>query len=338
MRFLTLIFFFAITGSTDADLPSPFNGLRFSVDTTGNYSFVVGGHFYGKGSTNSGFPASTVLGGLERIRSFGPNALFITGDLFLNVELDSANYSRVLFDVLPFPVYNAVGNHDLDGDHYSHFEPTFFSFQVGDDHFMVLDTEMDNGSIEGEQFDMFKSMIEAANQANAGNLFVFSHRPVYVHGEPEFDHLLKNNTRSLTGNNFRTDLLPLIAGLEGVDVYWFSGSMGGGSPSSFLYHEGYGMTSILTAIRDTRKDAVLGVTVEHGAVSFTTIPLGINKTKPVDYYDLKFWQKNLGKDEGFNYRLIPYYIRSTITHRAYWIGVLSLLMVILIWKYFSGKS
>lgn len=325
-----LVFAFLVSAWLAYGQRSVFNGEVFKVDTTGNYRIVVGGHFYGN-STNSGYPASTLLGGLGRIMDFHPNALFVTGDLFLDLKRDTANYRRSLFDKLNTPIFNAVGNHDLDGDHYAPFTPTYFHFFLANDLFIVLDTEMDNSDIVGKQLKMLKDALAKATALDCGNVFIFSHRPVWAIGHPRLDKLLSDNTRSLTGNNYRDQVHQLLKD-HSAKVRWFSGSMGGQGAASFLYHKEDGIEFILTAIRDTRRDAVLGVHVDNGEVAFETIPLGAQETMRLEDYDLDYWDKG-PKDEGFNFRLLPYLIKTTVTHKVFWWGIGVALAFMLIGKW-----
>lgn len=329
----TILLVFSMLIASAGTPRSVFNGLAFELDSTGNYSFVVGGHFYGNSNANSGYPASSLLGGSDRILNFDPDMLFVTGDLFLNVKRDSANYRRTLFDRMPFPVFNAVGNHDLDGGFYRRFEPTYQFFFIGHDLFLVLDTELDNGSIEDEQFKMLNRALKEAIQKKTDNVFIFSHRPVWAIGHKEIDALIKSNTRSLTGNNYKEDVLPLLKEVREIaEVYWFAGSMGGQAPASFLYHEEDGVHFIITAIRDTRRDAVLGVHVNSSRIQFSTIALGQYKVQQLEHFNIDFWKSNGKGAKKFNPKLIPYYIKTTILHRAFWIGVVSVLVLLLVLK------
>jgi len=329
MRIIAAILLLLGMLSTSAQSPrSVFNGHKFEPDSSGNYSFVVGGHFYGNSAANSGYPAASLLGGLDRILNYKPDLLIVTGDLFLNAKRDSSNYRRSFFDRLPFPIFNAVGNHDLDGGHYQNFEPTFQYFYLGNDLFLLLDTEVDNGSLKGEQLNMFRRALIDATERGVDNLFIFSHRPVWAVGHKEIDELIRNNTRSLTGNNYKKEILPLLQEAQvSADLYWFSGSMGGQAPSSFLYHEEEGIHFIITAVRDTRRDAVLGVNVNSGGIQFTTIPLGQNKVEALEYYNIDLWNSKSGSTEKFNFRLLPYYIKNTVTHRAFWSGVVLMVVI-----------
>lgn len=329
MRTIAAILLLLGVLSTSAQSPmSVFNEHAFKPDSTGNYSFVVGGHFYGNSAANSGYPASSLLGGLDRILNYRPDLLFITGDLFLNVKRDSSNYRRSFFDRMPFPIYNAVGNHDLDGGHYQNFEPTFQYFYLGNDLFLVLDTEVDNGSLKGEQLNMLRRVLTDATERGVDNVFIFSHRPVWAVGHKEIDELIRSNTRSLTGNNYEKEILPLLKEAQvSADLYWFSGSMGGQAPSSFLYHEEEGIHFIITAIRDTRRDAVLGVNVNSGRIQFSTISLGQKRYGPLEQYNIDFWKSSGRGAENINFKLLPYYIKNTVTHRAFWSGVILMVVV-----------
>lgn len=327
-----LLTLFLLTTSANGQTHAAINGIAVEVDSTGNYSFIVSGHFAGHSSNTSGFPASTVLGGLDRMLAFHPNLLLHTGDLFMDIKKDSSNYRRALFNKLPFPIYNAVGNHDMDGDQYTPFGPTYFSIYVNSDLFIILDTELDNGDVSGAQFTFLKEELQLAASKRSKNIFIVSHRPVWGNGHPELDNLLEGNTRSLTGNNFEEEVLPLLyEANKNARIYWFAGSMGS-SPACFLHHEENGVCYILSAIRDARRDAVLGVKVKNGDVTFKAIPLGDVAPASFETYDLEFWRNASSSPEGFNLRLLPYYIQSTVTHKAFWWGIGSALILLLgIW-------
>ncbi|MBK6526581.1 MAG: hypothetical protein IPG07_14185 [Crocinitomicaceae bacterium] len=47
-------------------------------------------------------------------------------------------------------MFNAVGNHDITGSVYQeNYGATFFKFQIGNDIHVILNTELDNGDLEG---------------------------------------------------------------------------------------------------------------------------------------------------------------------------------------------
>ncbi len=75
---------------------------------------------------------------------------------------DSSRYRRSLFSRLHLPLFNAVGNHDVEDGHYAQrYGPLYGAVELGADRVLWLDTETDNGSIKGDQLLFLKESIAA---------------------------------------------------------------------------------------------------------------------------------------------------------------------------------
>jgi hypothetical protein len=347
----TLLFFIAVKSFSQPAV-SPFNQLQLKDNSLQNgFSFIVTGHLHGASSNVSGFPASSVLANIDELNNLNADFFISLGDLFLDVnEYYISNYRKSFFSKLNMPLFNAVGNHDLSGNLYEReFGSTWFSFRHKNSLFIFLDTEKNDGSIKGEQAEFFRKEVAAAKaDEQIRNVFISTHRPVWAEENPLYNKLFKDNTRTKFGaNNFQSEILPLLQNeLKGKNIVWFSGSLGGGAPSSFFYDQpdGGNMTFINTAIRDLKRDAVLKVSVNpDGRVAF--IPVSITGMDPdaLDNYNLSLWKKNEKTEEQFNVRLIPLFISQILTHRFFWSGIFSgvMMSVLLVWlgkKMFRKKS
>jgi hypothetical protein len=317
-----------------AQVISPFNKMQIS-DSAGSYSFIVSGHFHGASTNYSGFPASTLLGNIDTLNSLESAFLISLGDIFLDVNTSSIeNYNKSFFRKLKTPLFNAVGNHDrANGNKYEElYGKSFFWFGKQSEIFIILNTELSDGNIKGEQMDMLRAALKEAEANNVNNVFVFSHRPVWVEGNERYKDLFKGNTRSEFGSvNFEEEIRPMLEELK-KPVYWMSGSMAGG-PSSFFYdrYPESKITFIQTAIRDLPRDAVLQVNLNAGSVAFRGISLTGQVLEPVEKYGLEFWKKSSAPEEEFNYRLLPYLVKKMIKHYYFWTGFFaSLLLALLI--------
>src|SRR5688500_16545784 len=102
----TLVFF-SFSGIAQV---SPFNHKAVQIDSTGSYSFIVSGHFYGDGTNKTGYPANTLLANLDHINESDACMLICLGDLFMDIKNEIPNYQMSLFDKLEIPLFNAVGN------------------------------------------------------------------------------------------------------------------------------------------------------------------------------------------------------------------------------------
>ncbi len=294
---------------------SPFNKRSIQVQDDQNFKFIVSGHFHGDSKNVSGFPAATLLGNLDEINSKDAAFMMSLGDLFLSLKKDVKNYDRVLFSKLDMPLFNAVGNHDIEEDNYkSKFGKTYFWFTVGDNVMIVLDTELDNGDIEDAQLKMLKKALKQP----AKNYFVFAHRPIWSEYHEELEDVFKGNTSS--GTNFGDEIYPLLKKATG-QVYMFGGSIGGEAPVSFFYHKkGKNVHYIANAIRNLPRDGMLLVEVLNGEVKFTPFSLTGQNLKSLESYNLNYWDTH-DADQGFNWRLLPLYIFQMLQSWHFWVGV-----------------
>lgn len=329
---------------------SPFNGREVGATVgTGRYRILIGGHFHGESTNHSGYPARTLLASIDTINATGADVLLSTGDLFMDTEADRGRYARTLFSRLRMPMFNAVGNHDLDGRRYvDHYGPTSMSLLLPCDtaatvpltgtgpkasadvspltlphaYVVILDTEEDGGSILGAQL---QRLIEADDHVRSGMaraVFIVSHRPIWAEDDERYAPLFRGNTRSLTGTNFKTDVYPLLKKMaERAPVYWISGSMGGTAPSSIFFQpEERNITYVQCAIRDEARDALLIADVYPDTVKWTGLSLTGQRLLPVEQYDAAWWRAHQGEQQRFNWKLLPYLIKITVTHRAFWWG------------------
>ena len=301
---------------------SAFNQKSVSVDSTGNYSFIVSGHFYGDGTNKSGYPANTLLANLDWINESDACMLICLGDLFMDIKNDLPKYKTSLFDKLEIPLFNAVGNHDLTGTIYQdNFGLTSFKFQLGNDVHVILDTETSNGDISGDQLKMLKEIAAQSKNGQINNVFVYAHRTIWKDAYPELEGLFSDNTQSLTATNYATEVLPVASEIAAhSNVYWFAGSLGD-APASFFYFndEKNKITYIATAIRALLRDAVLIVNVNNSNVSFETHSFTNQSLEPLTHYNVEYW-KQTSAEEPFNYRLIPLYVKNVFLSRNFWYG------------------
>ena len=286
-----------------------------------SFHFIVGGHLYGNSSIASGYPASTILGSLDTINNSGACFFMSLGDLFMDVKYDVINYKTSFLQKLNIPIFNAVGNHDLSkfGFYRKTFgEKTYYSFEYSGNLFLVLDTELNDGSIKGEQFGLFKQI----TQNKYEHIFIFSHRPIWAEDNEKLVKIFKGNNRSLFGNNYKKLVKPILNKSSASAIYWFSGSMGGATKAPFFYYEeSEKLHFIQTAIRDNYNDALIKVLIKGDKVSIEPFSLGANTYDSIQSYNIDYWSnKDLLVD--FNIRLLPLYIKQAVFNRSFWLGIL----------------
>lgn len=308
---------------------SPFTGRSpIAPDSTGAYRLLFGGHFHGASTNRSGFPASTILAGIDTINALRANALFSTGDLFLDADADGERYMNSLFRKLEVALYNAPGNHDVEGRSYvPTYGPTYGRLDLGVDRVLWLDTERDNGDILSDQLEFFR---QSLRDFRGSNIFIVAHRPLWAEGDSPYSPLFPDNTRSLLVTNYDTEVYPLLVkAAEKAKVFWISGSMAGRAPASIFFQEhAPNITYIQCAIRDVPRDALLVADVRDGVVQWHGVSLTGQSLKPVQEYDAAWWGRTMPKGEPFDPRLIPMYVQQALTSADFWYGLISGLVLL----------
>lgn len=300
---------------------SPFTNVDVRPpDSTGHYRLIISGHFHGSSASRSGFPASTLLAGLDTIHALKPNVLLSTGDLFLDAEADIERYRSALLGKLDVAMFNAPGNHDAGRAYTEAFGPALRVIRLGADRVLMLDTESDNGSIKGEQLDSLRALVHGLK----GRLFIVSHRPVWAEEDGVYSELFAGNTRSLVPGNYRAEVWPLLSSVKAPGhVYWMSGSMAGRAPTSIFFQlHSPQVTFIQSAIRDELRDALLVADVRPGSIAWSTVSLTHSPVERPEVYDAAWWSDRIARPEPFNWRLVPYRIWVTVTRAEFLYGLL----------------
>lgn len=337
MRYTSLLF--AMIGALIASgQRSPYNGRSvFPPDSTGHYRLLIGGHFHGASTSTSGYPAGTVLASIDAINASGANVLLSTGDLFLRPDRDSARYVSSFFSKLQVPLFNAPGNHDLEGRSFR--SPMPQRIDMGGDRILLFDTERDDSDIKGDQLQVLSEVVQEALAGSVRRLFIVTHRPVWAEEEHGYSSLFSGNTRSLTGNNYVKEVLPLLRKAAArTEVFWISGSMAGRAPASLFFqpHES-NITYIQSAVRDRLHDALLQVDVTPSDIQWSLLSLTGEEVRPVEQYDAEWWRSQQGKPEAFHWRRIPYLIKKNITSTSFWYGAGTIVLLVLIIAFSSRR-
>ena len=318
---------------------SPYTGVALQQpDSAGRYRLLIGGHFHGESTNVSGYPASTVLAGIDSMNALAPHAMLSAGDLFMEPDRDSARYVRSLFSRLRFPLFNAPGNHDREGRAYRVTMPQVLV--MGRDRIVLLDTERDDSDLVGDQLAVFRDLVDISAQGGSDRIFIISHRPVWAEDDARYGRLFEGNTRSMAGCNYRQEVLPLVRRLaETSEVYWISGSVAGRAPASVFFqpHE-KNITYIQCAVRDRLYDALLVVDVDPGSMRWSVLSLTGQPTRPVSEYGAAWWEREQGAPEEFEWRRIPYLIKKSLMRPEFWYGVLSSLLLVSFGMWWRGRA
>ena len=330
MRYAVVLF--AMVGALFASgQRSPYNGRSvFPPDSTGHYRLLIGGHFHGASTSTSGYPAGTVLASIDAINASGANVLLSTGDLFLQPDRDSARYVSSFFSKLQVPLFNAPGNHDLEGRSFR--SPMPQRIDMGDDRILLFDTERNDSNIKGDQLQALNEVVQEALAGSVRRIFIVTHRPVWAEEEERYSSLFSGNTRSLTGNNYMKEVLPLLRQAAArTEVFWISGSMAGRAPASLFFqpHEP-NITYIQCAVRDRLRDALLQADITSSGIQWSLLSLTGEEVRPVELYDAEWWRDQQGKPETFHWRRIPYLVKKNVTSPSFWYGAGAMVLLVLL--------
>lgn len=192
---------------------------------------------------------------------------------------------------------------------------------------VVFDLEASDGSLTEhhlQELNFWRSALTDTNYSKltGRRLLIISHRPIWSEDDERYSDLFKENTRSLAGNNFQKEVYPILEDIaKHAQVYWISGSLGGGAPSSIFFQQhAPNITYIQCAIRDEPRDALLIADVRPDSVHWSALSLTGQELLAPQAYDAAWWRAHARGSEPFNWRLLPYLARKTVSSPAFWWG------------------
>jgi hypothetical protein len=191
------------------------------------YAFFVAGHVYGHPYTDDTTIHPPFLEKVGWIRDYPRMKMgFFTGDIVrLGRAGDWDGVDRVVAS-LNMPVYFAPGNHDMTDRALfeARYGKTYFHFIYENDLFIVLDPNMDQWNISGDQLTFLKEVLE--KNRGCSNVFVFLHQVIWVERKKIFRMFIPNSLAARAEHvNFWAEVEPRFAGL-GKPVYFFAGDTG----------------------------------------------------------------------------------------------------------------
>ena len=247
------------------------------------YSFFLAGHVYGT-------PGVKYNGIYEPFKSnselndclFMPLG-FLLGDT-VNVASDY-EFNILKNDIKSIgnktSIYISPGNHDVGTTTYNakreiylkHFGETFKYFKYENDLFILLDANLHNWNIIGDQLQMLKSLNSGENEYD--NVFIFSHQVIWIDTEnKKFSNLLVNSTAGKAEKlNFWNEVFPVIDDI-GENVFVFAGDVGAfDNKSEFFYDNISGVDFFATGMGGGKRDNFLLIHVNRGKVDIELIQI-----------------------------------------------------------------
>ena len=302
-----LLIVFLLVSCNVSQTPQDFsmNKTSFRVSDPEAYQFLVAGHIYGSHNDNASRPAATLLQNLTAIQQMDLNMIVLLGDSVNDsTPEDFQGLEENFLNQLSIPVFNAIGNHDIRNNGRSIYEerygPTYYTLRYGPAQLIVLDTELVNCSIVGDQLDMLATTLhEASQDSSIAHIFVFMHKVIFIEQFPELldsenPQVKPNNGSIICENNFSWLLENLFLPAARVKpVYLMAGDAGayGGNFSPFYEkHPDSPLYIIATGIGDTPQDSAIVISIDQSETRFDIISLSGKTFSPLKTYNLAYWE------------------------------------------------
>lgn len=218
------------------------------------YSFFVAGHSYGNHLADNIHLHPPFADQFSYIREYPDISLgFLSGDIVRESNVESWNAVDEDILSLEIPVYFAPGNHDVTnrelfetryGDPLNN-NRTFRYFTNEEDLFVILDSELDEWNISGEQLTFLKTVLNE-NHESSRNIFVFIHALIWWDDENIFQNIHTNWWPPYIpdSTNFWKDVEPLFRSISNP-VYLFAGDLGANEQATpFMYYKEANITYI----------------------------------------------------------------------------------------------
>jgi len=240
------------------------------------YSFFIAGHTYGKAGVNNVGLHPPFKAQFEFIKTQKKIELgMLLGDIvsphptlqdWVEVDADIAS--------LGLPVYFSVGNHDMENRpvYEKRYGKTYYSFVHQADLFIVLDPNLDEWNITGDQLNFLKKTLKEKNE-KIHNIYVFFHQVLWVQKGTKYEEIRPNSLAGrATEINFWSEIEPLFNQLPNP-VFMFAGDLGGGSWATDFYYDHYdNITFIGSGMGEGKGDNYVIINVsENKSVSYDKI-------------------------------------------------------------------
>ena len=263
------------------------NGRVLPQPASESYRFIVAGHIYGSSRPQASHPAVNILNNKDYFETLAPCMMILLGDIVPQAsQADYEVLEKQFLSQTTFPIFNAVGNHDVEerNIYEQRYGRTFFTFQYGAAQYIFLDTEQDSCKISGTQKTFLEVTInQAVQDEQITQIFVFMHKVLFFDSNL-FQRLNTNQSElpndrwaCIFANNYNELLEDIFwPAAQKKPIYLFAGDVGarGGNltPQIEKYQEA-DLTTITTGIGDTPQDLILLVSINPKNVKLQFIPL-----------------------------------------------------------------
>jgi 3',5'-cyclic AMP phosphodiesterase CpdA len=251
------------------------------------FSFVVAGHTYGAHHGRNVGLHPRFLTALGKQRDF--DFLVLTGDFVRQRTEESYAAVRGELREIGKPHYLVMGNHDDGPRGRRLFEESYggthYSFSVGANLFVVLDSQAERYSFGKEQMGFLEDELARKPWRNA---FLFFHELLWL-DSARYDGLLANLGRDADYSqaSFWPEFFPFLRSHPGVEFYVIAGDVGGNPwaiPAFFDRIDNVNL--VASGMGEVEDENFLWVDVAGSDVTMTVVPLWDQKLRqPVEWFN-----------------------------------------------------
>jgi len=240
------------------------------------YSFFVAGHTRGIYYADNVGLHPPFMDKFSLINQRKTDLGFLLGDIVSEGTNKNWNEVDSVLQYLDSEVYFSVGNHDItDRPLYeSRYGKTYFDFEYEGDLFIILDPNINQWNISGNQLIFLQDLLET-EISDTANIFVFFHQLMWWEKDNKYGVLKLNSFEDKADTlNFWTEVEPLFHDLPN-QIYMFAGDIGAAEWSDDAMYDHYdNITFIATGMGEGVGDNFIFIDVdENGEVSFEMIAL-----------------------------------------------------------------
>lgn len=255
-----------------------FGGSGFAQQDSILYSFFVAGHSSGASGVNNPGLHPPFKAHFQQLQNHPHLALGILAGDFVSPQPTPQDFDEVDADLsaLPFPVYLAPGNHDMENrnEFEQRYGSTFFSFTHQNDLFIILDPNYESWNISEEQLSFIAEVL-TLHQHNVEHVFVIFHQLIWTTPYNVFRIVTPNSWVGRAETlNFWTEVQPLFNQVQ-TPITWIAGDLGSTPWSDdIMFYQTQNQTFIATGMGEGPGDNYVILNVwSSGAVTYDLIPL-----------------------------------------------------------------
>jgi len=248
---------------------------------------IVAGHIYGSHKSTASHPAKSFISNLNYFANLNPRLMILLGDIVPHsTTADFQDLEERFLLNQDYPIFNAVGNHDVEDRqlYEDRYGPTYYYFPHHSTYFIILDTELDNCRIRGDQLQMLDAALtNAVSDPGISQIFIFTHKVIFFDRNlsqrltNDQSHLPNDRYSCLFSNNYARLLTDFfLPAAETKPVYLLAGDVGawGGNLTPYqARYQGSDFHLLTTGLGDTAQDSVILINIKGDHININYLKL-----------------------------------------------------------------